>query len=135
MHLCNRVLLLFGKLPQWNLHVYCHVNGTTFQSSLRFQIGLSSLLVSCKRAPSVVLKKIYCLYNTLKEQYYSKSPPCKCIYLTGAHLGFLECRGLNFRKGKGQYKTKKKWMWVIYWWCVGGFLIIRCYKIRYKDCR
>ena len=42
--MCNRVLLLFGKLPQWNLHVNCHVNRT------RFQTGLSSLRVSCKRA-------------------------------------------------------------------------------------
>ena len=41
--MCNRVLLLFGKLPQWNLHVNCYVNGTTFQSGLRFQTGLSSL--------------------------------------------------------------------------------------------
>ena len=32
--------------PQWN----CHVNGTTFQSGLRFQHGLSSLRVLCKRA-------------------------------------------------------------------------------------
>ena len=45
--MCNRVLLLFGKLLQWNLHVNCHVNGTTFQSGLRFQTGLSSLRVSC----------------------------------------------------------------------------------------
>ena len=50
MHMCSRVLLLFGKLPQWNLHVNCHVNGTTFQSGLGFQTGLSSLRVSCKRA-------------------------------------------------------------------------------------
>ena len=28
------------------------LNGTTFQSGLRFQIGLSSLRVSCKRAPA-----------------------------------------------------------------------------------
>ena len=48
--MCNRALLLFGKLPQWNLHVNCHVNGTTFQSGLRSQTGLSSLRVSCKRA-------------------------------------------------------------------------------------
>ena len=46
--MCNRVLLLFGKFRQWNFHVNCHVNGTTFQSSLRFQTGLSSLRVSCK---------------------------------------------------------------------------------------
>ena len=38
----NRDLLL--------VHVNCHVNGTTFQSGLRFQTGLSSLRVSCKRA-------------------------------------------------------------------------------------
>ena len=50
LHMCNRVLLLFGRLPHWNLHVNCHVNGTTFQSGLRFQTGLSSLWVSCKRA-------------------------------------------------------------------------------------
>ena len=50
--MCNTVLLLFGKLPQWNLHVNCPVNGTTLQSGLRFQTGLSSLRVSCKRALS-----------------------------------------------------------------------------------
>ena len=33
-------------LLQWNRHV----NGTTFQNGLRFQIGLNSLRVSCKRA-------------------------------------------------------------------------------------
>ena len=53
--MCNRALLLFGKLPQWNLHVNCHVNRTTFQSGLRFQTGLSSLRVSCKRALRVLL--------------------------------------------------------------------------------
>ena len=42
--MCNMALLLFGKLPQRNLHVNCHVSGTTFQS------GLSSLPVSCKRS-------------------------------------------------------------------------------------
>ena len=47
--MCNRALLLFGKLPQRNLHVNCHVNGKTFRSRLRFQTGLSSLRVSCKR--------------------------------------------------------------------------------------
>ena len=46
----SRTLLLFGKLLQSNLHVNCHVNGTTFQSGLRLQTGLSSLRVSCKRA-------------------------------------------------------------------------------------
>ena len=34
----------------WDLKWNCHVNGTTFQSGLRFQTGLSSLRVSCKRA-------------------------------------------------------------------------------------
>ena len=43
------VLPLFGKLPQWNLHVNCHVSGRTFQSGLRFETGLSLLQVSCKR--------------------------------------------------------------------------------------
>ena len=48
--MCNRVLLLFGKMPQRDLYVNCHVSGTTFQSGLRFPTGLSSLRVSCKRA-------------------------------------------------------------------------------------
>ena len=39
-----------GKLRQWNLHVNCLVNGTTFQNRLRFQAGLSSLWVSWKHA-------------------------------------------------------------------------------------
>ena len=38
----NRDLLL--------VHVNCHVNGTTFQSGLRFQTGLSLLRASCKLA-------------------------------------------------------------------------------------
>ena len=50
LHMCNRVLLLLRKMPQWNLYVNCHVNGTTFQRGLRFQTGLSSLRVSYKRA-------------------------------------------------------------------------------------
>ena len=53
--LCNRVLILFGKLPQWNHHVSCHVNGTTFQT------GLSSLRVSCKRT----LNEIYIVSKTV----------------------------------------------------------------------
>ena len=64
LHMCNRALLLFGKLLQWNLHVNCHVNGT-FQNGLGFQTSLSSLGLSCKRA----LKKqnIECLifYNNV----------------------------------------------------------------------
>ena len=59
--LCNRVLLLFGKLLQWNLHVNYHVNGTTFPGSLRSQTGLSSLRVSCKRA----LNEIYIVSKTV----------------------------------------------------------------------
>ena len=51
--MCNRALPLFEKLPQRNLHVNCHVSGMTFQSDLRFQTGLSSLRVSCKRAPTM----------------------------------------------------------------------------------
>ena len=48
--MCNRILLLFGKMPQWNLCVNCHVNGTAFQSGSRFQTSFSSLRVSCTRA-------------------------------------------------------------------------------------
>ena len=54
--MCSRALLLSGKLKQWNLHVNCHVNRTTFQSGLRFQNGLSSLRVSCKRALNVYME-------------------------------------------------------------------------------
>ena len=57
--MCNRVLLLFGKLPHWNVHVNCHVNWTTFQTGLRFQTALSSLRVSCKRALSKGMSNIY----------------------------------------------------------------------------
>ena len=67
LHMCNRVLLWFEKLPQWNFHINgtsfegslrfqvcsqwnCHVNGATFQSGLGFQTGFSSLRISSKRA-------------------------------------------------------------------------------------
>ena len=53
--MCNRVLLLFGKLPQQNLLVICHVNGTTFQSDLRFQTG------SSKRALIMIKGCLYLL--------------------------------------------------------------------------
>ena len=52
LQMCNRILLLFRKLPQRNLHVNCHVNGTTFQSAFRFQTDLSSLRISYKCALS-----------------------------------------------------------------------------------
>ena len=42
-------IAIICTLPQWN----CHVNGTTFQSGLRFQTGLSLLWVSCKHAVRV----------------------------------------------------------------------------------
>ena len=68
LRMCNRVLLWFRGQSLWNHHVSgtifesglrsqvwpqwnCHVNGTTCQHVLRFQTGLSSLRVSCKRAP------------------------------------------------------------------------------------
>ena len=49
---------IFGKLPQWNLHVICHVNGATFQSGLRFKTGLNSLRVSCKHALKEIFNKM-----------------------------------------------------------------------------
>ena len=63
--MCNRVLLLFGKMPLWNLYVNCHVSGTTFQSGLRFQTGLSSLRVSCKRAHKCSTKSVFTSYHIL----------------------------------------------------------------------
>ena len=57
--MCNRVLLLFGKLLHCNVHVNCHVNWTTFQNGLIFQTALSSLRVSCKRALSKGMSNIY----------------------------------------------------------------------------
>ena len=57
--MCNRVLLLFGKLLHCNVHVNCHVNWTTFQKGLIFQTALSSLRVSCKRALSKGMSNIY----------------------------------------------------------------------------
>ena len=56
----NRDLLL--------VHVNCHVNGTTFQSGLRFQTGLSSLRVSCKRALNVLVQNIWLKQRTQKDE-------------------------------------------------------------------
>ena len=50
----NRILLWFRKLSQLNRYV----NGTTFQSGLRFQTGWSSFRVSCKRALSTTSKHL-----------------------------------------------------------------------------
>ena len=59
LHMCKRVLHFFGKLPQWNLYVNCHVNGT-------FQSGLSSLRVSCKRDLSLKWLIWDCLSSSLR---------------------------------------------------------------------
>ena len=66
--MCNRVLLFFGKLLQWNLNVNCHVNRATFQSGLRFQASLSSLRVSCKHA--VMFNNIFDELKVVK--YFNK---------------------------------------------------------------
>ena len=55
--MCNRVLLLFGKMSQRNLYVNCHVNSMRFQSGLRFHTGLNSLRVLCKRALTLSKKR------------------------------------------------------------------------------
>ena len=69
--MCNRVLLLFGKLQQWNLHVNCHVTGRIFRSSLRSKTGLSSLWVSCKRT----LNEIYVVSKTVLYFFIFE---CRC---------------------------------------------------------
>ena len=122
--MCSRVLLWFGKLPQWNLHVNgttfesglsfqgcsqwnCHVNGTTFQSSLRFQTGLSSLRVSCKRALKYL---VYCQvvwhtikpgtpeHGTLAEQWRNNGTPWNTKVKPAEHPGTTE-----------PYKTKNNY--------------------------
>ena len=62
-----------GKLRQWNLHVNCLVNGTTFQNRLRFQAGLSSLWVSWKHA----LKQIGSFIRFSKSLESEKSFRCQ----------------------------------------------------------
>ena len=39
--MCNRMLLSFGKMPQWN----CHANGTIFERGLRLPV----VKLPCKR--------------------------------------------------------------------------------------
>ena len=77
--MCNRVLPLLEKLPQENLHVNCHVNGTKFQGGLTFQTGMSSLQVSCKRTLTVssisrlgdLMLGYFCLFFVLLVHKYS----------------------------------------------------------------
>ena len=89
--MCNRALLLFGKMPQRNLYVNCHVNGTRFQSALRFQTGLSSLRVSCKRALSVDGSKQGIL-NSFKRDL------AKRIYIKLGVYEFLNIHIFNWYK-------------------------------------
>ena len=109
LHMCNRAMLLFGKFRQWNLHVNSHVNGTTFQSSLRFQAGLSSLRVWCKHAlvqhfPTFSLNKERSFINTVFEKlrisfidltpisilmWYVSTPFLEVVY----SVAFIKCFG------------------------------------------
>ena len=105
--MCNRVLLLFGKLPQWNLQVNCHVNGKTIQSSLRFQNGLSSFRVSCKRA---LIQGTYFLYFLSGTTHLHIQ---NFLFLLIQKYSSLYCFGFVFHnlvhwKGLGLKKTKIK---------------------------
>ena len=71
--MCNRALLLFGKMPQRNFYVNCHENGKTFQSGLRFQTGLSSLRDSCKRALKHLLLFEICACEICEKFVYNHS--------------------------------------------------------------
>ena len=95
-HMHNRVLLLFRKMSQWNLYVNCHVHGTTFRSGLRFQTGLSSLRISCKRGlrgkKQRNLGKTSCMtkpfrhskiYDTKRLKRIKKSEITFCKFVTG----------------------------------------------------
>ena len=69
---------MFGKLRQWNLHVNCLANGTTFQNGWRFQAGLSSLWVSWKHA----LKQIGSFIRFSKSLESEKSFRCRFSEVT-----------------------------------------------------
>ena len=71
--MCNRFLLLFGKMPQWNFYVNFRVNETTFQSVLRFQTGFSSHWFSCKRALKLRFLKIR-VWSRDWSPYYDTLP-------------------------------------------------------------
>ena len=49
LHMCNRAFPLFEKLLEWNLHVNCHVNGTTFQEVSNQLEFTSVLLLACSK--------------------------------------------------------------------------------------
>ena len=89
LHMCNRVLLLFKKLPQWNLHINCHVNGTAFQSGLRFQTGQSSLRVSCKRA---LRKGVLKICSQFRGEH-----PCRSVVSIKLQSNFIE---ITLRHGR-----------------------------------
>ena len=83
--MCNRALLLFGKSPQWNLHVNCHVNRTISQSGLRFQTGLSSLRVSCNRALNCHVSRTT-FQSGLRFQTGLSSHQVSCSLCLGVHF-------------------------------------------------
>ena len=85
--MCSRILQLFGKFPQWNLHVKCNVNRTTFQS------GLSSLLVSCKGA------LIFCILHLFSKKFFILSP-----YLVLSYWSVLKRKYYT----SGQLPTKSR---------------------------
>ena len=127
--MCNMVLLLFGKKLQRNLYVNCHVNGTTFQSGLRFQTGLSSLRVSCKRALIPVwlrllvyhlncLCKLFCsLYNFVWFKVinfhlvFSTSFPRKLLQID---CKILFCSSFYLKKENGLIKTELVFKYVVF---------------------
>ena len=109
-HICNRVLLLFGKLPQWSLHVNCHVNRTTFQSGLRFQTGLSLLRVSCKRALKV--KKIKVSVTIAIIVQYALNMSKFWLWQTFEYGRVLNMRALRSVLNMPEYVLAEFWIYL-----------------------
>ena len=64
----------------------------------------NSLYKSIRKFVSTLLHTSFvCLEDQILDQSY-----LIFLLVTGAHLGFSEGRGPNFRKGANQYKTNKK---------------------------
>ena len=89
--MCNRALLLFGKFTS-PCKLPCKRNDISKRSDLRFETGLSSLRVSCKRAfintaISFICSRlflIYCILSFVSTTFFTQTQPLFVFLQSGA---------------------------------------------------
>ena len=65
--MCNRILLLLRKLPQWNININCHVNGTEMEIVSYHYWKANNFFYSWKKKSNLFQPKFLVFYICFGE--------------------------------------------------------------------